>query len=149
MHNKTSAWGRSQWRGERACRLAEKKVGVCVAGEIRPNSGRRGRCLGQQRFLSVKNQEIKLFGPTTLPLSIGGQSKPRKTTNQLRNAATIRTVPWQGALGILPCPLQWPWLLLGQLSPFQHWDFPYFFSSLGNYYRNPLKIITTRPHLSF
>lgn len=55
-------------------------------GKIKLNSGERGRCLGLWRFLSVKIHEMKLFGPTLLPLSTGDKSEHRKPENEVGNA---------------------------------------------------------------
>lgn len=135
MNNKSSAWNGAVRKGG----------GLQMGERIRLSSGGRGRCLGLQRFLSVKIQEMKLFGPAILPLSIGDKSEQWKPENEVGNAAKIPIALWQGALGSLPRPLQWTWLLLGQLSLFWHQNFPYFFPILGNYYRNPPKTITTTP----
>lgn len=56
-------------------------------------AGEEGDVWDNGGFLPVKNWEIKLFGPAALPLSTGGKSKPRTTTNQQGNATTSHTVP--------------------------------------------------------
>lgn len=43
-------------------------------------------------LLSVFMQEIKLFGPTILPLSTGDKSEHRKPENEVGNAAKIHIV---------------------------------------------------------